>query len=111
MRCNEREQQWWDDGEGRQDNAGTWNEQHCNISTVYKSSDTLGPSPDSISNVPLAITFLFAIVGWWTAFIGQIVYENKYDQVTTGRGSAVGVSWFCKSYPFLSSLWLLSGAG
>lgn len=50
----------------------------------------------SLSNIPLAATFLFAIVGWWCAFIGQIVYEHRYSQAN-GRGSAVGVSWFCES--------------
>lgn len=46
-----------------------------------------------LSNVPVALTFLFAVVGWWTAFIGQIVYEHRYSQAN-GSGSAVGVSWF-----------------
>lgn len=39
------------------------------------------------------LTFLFAVVGWLTAFIGQSVLEAKWH-AQGGAGSAVGVGWF-----------------
>lgn len=48
----------------------------------------------SLSNIPVLVTFVIAFAAWWTAFIGQIIYESKYSQVRDAHGSAVGVSWF-----------------
>lgn len=48
----------------------------------------------SLSNIPVLVTFVVAFAAWWTAFIGQIIYESKYRQVRGASGSAVGVSWF-----------------
>ena len=49
-----------------------------------------------LSNIPVLVTFVVAFAAWWTAFIGQIIYESKYSQVRDASGSAVGVSWFGK---------------
>lgn len=46
-----------------------------------------------LSNIPVLVTFVVALAAWWTAFIGQIIYENKYADAG-GSGSSVGVSWF-----------------
>jgi len=46
-----------------------------------------------ISHTFFAVTFLVAICGWWTAFIGQCVFEAKF-QSAGGDGSAVGTLWF-----------------
>lgn len=51
------------------------------------------PSTSSLSNIPVLVTFVVALAAWWTAFIGQIIYENKYADAG-GSGSSVGVSWF-----------------
>lgn len=40
------------------------------------------------------ITLIVAVAGWWTAFIGQIVFEAKYHAQANAVGSAVGVGWF-----------------
>lgn len=39
------------------------------------------------------LTQLAATAGFWSAFIGQIILESKYNSVG-GQGSAVGVPWF-----------------
>ncbi|CAD6572345.1 MAG: Transmembrane osmosensor [Cyphobasidiales sp. Tagirdzhanova-0007] len=46
-----------------------------------------------LSNIPIVISFIIAFVAWWTAFVGQVIYEHKYDE-RHGSGSSVGVAWF-----------------
>lgn len=44
----------------------------------------------AFSNLAFAVSLGLGFVGWWTAFIGQIVVESKYN----GVGSAAGTLWF-----------------
>ncbi|KAM0754826.1 hypothetical protein T439DRAFT_321877 [Meredithblackwellia eburnea MCA 4105] len=45
------------------------------------------------SHPAFLITLLLAVVGWFTAFVGQVILEAKYHSLN-GKGSAVGVAWF-----------------
>lgn len=59
------------------------------------------------SSPALLASFALAIPGWFTAFIGQIIVESKFE----GSGSAAGIAWFnifLELFLIAAALWVLA---